>query len=247
MSELMQIHGIGATLAKKLETAGVSLATMAQWTEDDIDRIDDELSLKGRARADDWKEQAIVLVSKKPAKEASPPADDEDEGTPAAPATATTPDDPAVALAKQLQAAGITFEMIANMFASSPPVAAPATPAVAQAKRRKLDPNQKYANVVGQHLGAAYEQDGRFFDQNRIEIVVDPKTGEIVPIGSGERAIEPPAPTSRNVHFLNYLDNKIELPFDVVREAVKRMWRRDCKTEKDLRQYLHDQLRGNNR
>jgi large subunit ribosomal protein L21 len=62
-SDLTQLGGVGPVLAKKLEKAGVtSLRQVAEWTEEDIARIDEELDFKGRIQRDDWVGQAKKLI-----------------------------------------------------------------------------------------------------------------------------------------------------------------------------------------
>ncbi|MCD7061438.1 50S ribosomal protein L21 [Pelagibacterium xiamenense] len=62
------IGGVGPALEKKLADLGVtSLAQIAEWTKDDIERIDGELNFKGRIERDDWIGQAKNLIAGKPA------------------------------------------------------------------------------------------------------------------------------------------------------------------------------------
>ena len=50
-------------LAKKLSEAGVeSLKQIAEWTDDDVARIDEQLDFKGRIQRDDWVGQARKLT-----------------------------------------------------------------------------------------------------------------------------------------------------------------------------------------
>jgi predicted flap endonuclease-1-like 5' DNA nuclease len=63
--ELARIKGLGPKLQALLPTLGVtSLAQIAAWTEDDIDRIDAQLgAFAGRIRRDNWVEQAKFLAA----------------------------------------------------------------------------------------------------------------------------------------------------------------------------------------
>lgn len=64
--DIKQIGGVGPALEKKLADLGVtSLTQIAEWTADDIARIDEELSFKGRIERDDWVGQAKALISGK--------------------------------------------------------------------------------------------------------------------------------------------------------------------------------------
>ncbi|MGA8260315.1 MAG: helix-hairpin-helix domain-containing protein, partial [Arenicellales bacterium] len=64
-ADLTQLTGVGPVLAEKLHTAGVtSLSQIAQWTEDDIARIDEALGVKARIERDDWVGQAKKLTEK---------------------------------------------------------------------------------------------------------------------------------------------------------------------------------------
>lgn len=61
--DLTQLTGVGPVLAEKLQKAGVtSLAQIAEWTPEDIDRIDEELNVKSRVERDDWVGQAKKLI-----------------------------------------------------------------------------------------------------------------------------------------------------------------------------------------
>lgn len=61
------IGGVGPALEKKLAGLGVtSLKQIAAWTPEDIERIDEELSFKGRIEREEWVEQAKDLIAGKP-------------------------------------------------------------------------------------------------------------------------------------------------------------------------------------
>lgn len=61
------IGGVGPALEKKLAGLGVtSLTQIAAWTAEDVARVDEELSFKGRIERDEWIEQAKDLIAGKP-------------------------------------------------------------------------------------------------------------------------------------------------------------------------------------
>jgi large subunit ribosomal protein L21 len=61
------IGGVGPALEKKLAGLGVtSLKQIASWTPEDIERIDGELSFKGRIEREEWVQQAKDLIAGKP-------------------------------------------------------------------------------------------------------------------------------------------------------------------------------------
>lgn len=63
--DLTQLNGIGPVLAEKLKESGVtSLTQIAGWTEEDVNRFDEELNSKGRIQRDDWVGQAGKLIKK---------------------------------------------------------------------------------------------------------------------------------------------------------------------------------------
>ncbi len=65
--DIKLIGGVGPALQKKLAAAGVtSLKQIAAWTDADIERLDAELSLKGRIEREEWVEQAKELIAGKP-------------------------------------------------------------------------------------------------------------------------------------------------------------------------------------
>jgi large subunit ribosomal protein L21 len=61
--DLKKLSGVGPALEKKLHAAGVtSFAQIAAWTEEDIAKIDEELSFKGRIEREGWVAQAAELA-----------------------------------------------------------------------------------------------------------------------------------------------------------------------------------------
>lgn len=64
--DLKLIGGVGPALEKKLHALGVtSLKQVAEFTADDIERVDGELSFKGRIEREDWVGQAKDLLAGK--------------------------------------------------------------------------------------------------------------------------------------------------------------------------------------
>lgn len=64
--DLKLISGVGPALEKKLHAAGVtSLKQVAEFTKADVERIDAELSFKGRIDREDWISQAKELLAGK--------------------------------------------------------------------------------------------------------------------------------------------------------------------------------------
>ena len=64
--DLRKLSGVGPKLAEKLNAAGITtFAQIAAWTEEDVARIDEQLSFKGRIEREGWIEQAKALVAEK--------------------------------------------------------------------------------------------------------------------------------------------------------------------------------------
>ncbi|MCF4097546.1 50S ribosomal protein L21 [Maritalea mediterranea] len=64
--DLKLISGVGPALEKKLHAAGVtSLKQVAEFTKEDIERIDAELNFKGRIEREDWIGQAKDMLAGK--------------------------------------------------------------------------------------------------------------------------------------------------------------------------------------
>ncbi len=62
--DLKQISGVGPVLEKKLHALGVTkFAQVAAFTAEDIAKVDDALSFKGRIERDNWLEQAATLAA----------------------------------------------------------------------------------------------------------------------------------------------------------------------------------------
>ena len=62
--KLTDINGIGPVIEKKLKAAGVtSFQQIADFTEEQIAEIDEQLNFKGRIEREEWVEQAKKLVS----------------------------------------------------------------------------------------------------------------------------------------------------------------------------------------
>lgn len=63
--DLKLISGVGPVLETKLHTLGIKkFSQVANFTADDITRVDDALSFKGRIDRDNWVEQATALAAK---------------------------------------------------------------------------------------------------------------------------------------------------------------------------------------
>ncbi|MFC3704010.1 50S ribosomal protein L21 [Devosia honganensis] len=61
------IGGVGPALEKKLHAAGVtSLKQIADWTAEDVAKMDEVLNFKGRIEREEWVEQAKELIAGKP-------------------------------------------------------------------------------------------------------------------------------------------------------------------------------------
>ncbi|MEP3199656.1 MAG: 50S ribosomal protein L21 [Lentilitoribacter sp.] len=61
--DLKKISGVGPVLEKKLNALGVTtFAQVAAMSRDDIEKLDDALSFKGRIDRDNWLEQAAELA-----------------------------------------------------------------------------------------------------------------------------------------------------------------------------------------
>lgn len=66
-SNLSLIAGIGPTIEKKLRAAGItSWTAISKWKKADIEKLDEELKLGGRATREEWVEQAKELLAGKP-------------------------------------------------------------------------------------------------------------------------------------------------------------------------------------
>jgi small subunit ribosomal protein S2 len=62
--DLTQIKGLGPVISAKLAGIGVtSVSQVAAWTDQDIDKIDEQLALNGRIQREEWVEQARNLTS----------------------------------------------------------------------------------------------------------------------------------------------------------------------------------------
>ncbi len=65
--DISLIDGIGPTYQKKLESAGIhSFSQIANFDEETIDKLNDELDLKGKITSGEWIEQAKELLAGKP-------------------------------------------------------------------------------------------------------------------------------------------------------------------------------------
>ncbi len=62
--DLKRIRGVGILIEKKLNSLGVtSYQHVANWTNEDIERISQQLEFKGRIQRENWVEQARILSS----------------------------------------------------------------------------------------------------------------------------------------------------------------------------------------
>jgi large subunit ribosomal protein L21 len=66
-SNLSLISGVGPTIEAKLREAGIkSWNDIAAWTDADVEKYDHDLGLRGRAKREEWVEQAKELLAGKP-------------------------------------------------------------------------------------------------------------------------------------------------------------------------------------
>ncbi len=64
IDDLKRIRGIGVLIEKRLNSVGiVSYGQIAEWTNEDIDRVSASLDFKGRIERENWVEQARILAS----------------------------------------------------------------------------------------------------------------------------------------------------------------------------------------
>ncbi len=62
--DLKKISGVGPVLEKKLNALGITtFAQVAAFSKEDIDKVDDALSFKGRIERDNWLDQAKTLAA----------------------------------------------------------------------------------------------------------------------------------------------------------------------------------------
>lgn len=62
--DLKKLSGVGPVIEKKLHALGVTtFDQVAAWTPEDVTRIDDELSFKGRVEREDWIGQAKQFIA----------------------------------------------------------------------------------------------------------------------------------------------------------------------------------------
>jgi large subunit ribosomal protein L21 len=65
--DIGQISGLGATVKKKLNAAGITtVQQIADWTDADVTKYDAELNLHGRIAREEWVAQAKDLAAGKP-------------------------------------------------------------------------------------------------------------------------------------------------------------------------------------
>ena len=77
--DLTQIKGVGPELTKRLNKLGITqFQQIANFSDDDIIRIDEVLSFKGRIEREDWVEQARTLMAESTVDEV--PEQEEPEG-----------------------------------------------------------------------------------------------------------------------------------------------------------------------
>ena len=63
--DLTRLSGVGPAMLKKLNAAGItSFTQIAAWTSDNISKVDESLSLKGRIEREGWVEQSKSLIDK---------------------------------------------------------------------------------------------------------------------------------------------------------------------------------------
>lgn len=237
--DLTAIVGIGPKTAEKLNAEGViTFRDIAEWNEDDIDRLDMKIGLKGKPRSEDWRGQAIKLLGD------GVGAASEDTGETVPSTSEPVPDASGEALAKALA----TIEALEARLAAKATVPVPEAPAAPETasdgkRRRRLNRNRKFSEVYGSHNGAAFMQviDGAavYFNPQGVEMFEGEEARDAV----GPAEPEHVAKTYEDVHFLNLLDKKADYPDALIRQAVKLRLGKDVRTRKEALEFLHTTLR----
>jgi hypothetical protein len=226
VAALTEIDGIAQRTADKLATEGIAtLEQVRDLTEDEVDRLDVKLGLRGQIRNMRWREQAAELLFNMEA--------DQQEETVAVTASA-----PEVAMTK------LSAEFSALQ----------SKKVELKEKRLRLNPNRDFGETYGTDKDADGNATGAFFSQvrNGVETYFNFEKVEIKP---GDKS--QPDPTSDEVegthdatdyndfHPINYLDGKVDYPFEFVRRAIQSRFGRAVKTERHAKAMLHEQLRQN--
>jgi hypothetical protein len=265
------IAGIGPAFTKKLTDEGVDLRGMAEWTAEDVDRWADKLGPQAKIKSERWVEQARALLeADPPAAEPPPPPPSlkptrsqvlqsmkdkrEEPAVESDPLAGMSPDEIA-ALARRAIGMAVPVEkpvVALRKRGPVPVVRTPDVPTVVQFDRsrgvlKRLDRNKKFAFQIGDHYGAHTSQRGRFFDHEDIEIPFASNGRPLPDAEVAELFVEEAhiAEDPDEVHLANWSERKVEYPLHLVRKAVQQTYRKRFDTEKGLRTFLHQVLRGN--
>jgi hypothetical protein len=230
---LTDITGIGPRIAEKLVAEGVTdLETLADLSEDDLDRLDVKLGLKGHPRRDDWTGQAKAIIANGGVR----------------PEEIEITDSRDAALAEASAAIKALREELAALKAGGAETAPEESVQRKRdfVRRRRLNRNLDFGQVFGEHNAASYVQhrDGEdvYFNHAGIEILPgetagDPREGEAEP--------EHIAKDVGDFNPINFLDGKVDYDFGFVRKALKSRYGRDAKNIREAKKTLHDILRQN--
>lgn len=235
VARLTDIVGIAQKTADKLALEGVTTVQhIRDMAEEELDRLDAKLGLRGSPRLMKWRIQAETLLANQV--EEAPTVSD--------------------GVSSPTEAVSDKDEVIAKLSAKLAELSAAVKSGEAAVKldlRRRLNRHRDYGEVYGQHLddsekstGAAFSQlrDGEevFFNYQGLEIKLGETPDQVTDVDAEPEYI---ARDFADFHPLNYLDEKATYDFDFVRRAVQSRFGRNVKTERHAKAMLHEQLRQN--
>lgn len=208
------IDGIGPKVAEKLRAKGITtFEQIAQLTEDELDRLNDELKLKGAPQRTDWRTQAEEFYAAKSGAQPLPhlPMDD-------VPPPVQVPSPETVSIAVD-----------------------PATLEVVRLKRRRLNRNKAFSDVLGQYHGATHSQiigDQRvYFGQDDIEVGSEPKDGGAFTPAQAEEA-EPEHPITAETLDLGLWMGGVNYDLPIVFGAIMLRYGKHVRAEHDAVEFL---------
>lgn len=216
---LLQITGIGPTIAAKLVDQGVDIAVMADWTVDDIDRMEAVVKIKNHHAAE-WPEMARAVLERHVVldPDGNPPTG----GTP-------QPDAPVV---PNGNGHDVEVVVVPSVFGTKPLE----SPRI----RHRMDRNRDFGAISGSFHGAQYSQDNRYYGNNDLEVFEIGPKGEIITFPADAEE-QPPKPILVDPTVLDlraWQLGRIEYPFPQVRKKIQAIFDVSVPTPKAARAFL---------
>lgn len=267
--DLTRIKGIGDTIAKKLNAAGITtFRQIAALNISDSEHLEEETGLKGLITNFYWRDQARKLLAEPPRMRPSradprdPPDPDDEEGEDeddendeeqvAAVDASLDATQQVEMLRKQLE--DVQRQLSRRLEASGTRRSRVVPMASEQPVRRRLNKNRKYSDILGTDPnippGTLYQQvvteDGEkrvaYFANDFIQRFMSDDESDDINFDNVEAEHEA---TIDTVNARHYLNGRADYPFPLMQAWMKERFSFEARSPKEVKEELHRMINSN--